>query len=84
MSRPIIIERAPDGLGPGGRRRRLGRHGEAEEGGALVDALEHAEDQSAQARHGRGAVVDDEGDGVLQAVVHGLRAARRSSSRLAK
>ena len=32
------------------------------------------EDEAAQALHGRGGVVDDERDGVLQAVVHGLHA----------
>ena len=74
MSSPIIIERAADGLGAGGRRRRLGGHGEAEEGGALVDALEHAEDEPAQPGHRRVGIVRHQGDGVLQLVVHGLHA----------
>ena len=74
MSSPIIMSAPADGLRTGGRGRGLRGHGEAEEGGALVDALQHAEDEAAQPLDRRGGVVRDESDGVLQAVVHGLHA----------
>ena len=54
---------------------RLGGHGQAEEGGALVDALEEAQDEPAQPRPGGEASAgQDELDGVLHAVVHRLHA----------
>ena len=52
----------------------LGGHGQTEEGGALVDALEQAEDEAPQAL-GRGGVdLDHRGDGVQHGVVHRLEA----------
>ena len=74
MSRPISMRAPPTAAEPAAFVRGLGGHGEAEEGGALVDALEQAEDEGAQAFGRRGVDLDHGGDGVQHGVVHRLEA----------
>ena len=72
MSRPIIISAPPTASEPAAVVVDWVAMARRKKAGLSSTRSSTPEDEPAQARHRCGAVVDDEGDGVLQAVVHGL------------